>query len=388
MCKSQLWSQVTAMSDKGMARKPLTYSSAGVDIDLANQALKRIKPIIKTTYRSEVLKDIGGFGGLFSFPSDKFSDPVLVASTDGVGTKAQIARQVGRLDTIGIDLVAMCLDDLVCEGAEPLFMLDYIAAGYMQPDHIEQLVSGIVKGCLQAGCALIGGELAEHRDVMGMDEFDLAGFAVGVVERNDILGSELVSVGDKVIGIFSDGLRCNGYSLARKVLLSDSNLQTPSETLKRPAWKGATHCLADELLKPSLIYSPGIVKVKKALNHDEGSLAASSATPVSEKSLHAVAHITGGGIEGNLSRVLPNGLDAVLRRSKWPVPLIFGEIQRLGSVSDDEMEKIFNLGLGMIMIVDPKSTDFALKTINDCGFEASLVGEITAGDGKVTVLDE
>src|SRR6187401_2627457 len=222
-----------------------TYEAAGVDIAAGEEAVERIKDKVRSTFRPEVIGDIGGFGGLFSFANHRYRNPVLVSSTDGVGTKALIAQAAGRFETIGVDLVAMCVDDLVCQGAEPLFFLDYIAVGKLDPDHIEQLVEGVAEGCRQAGCALIGGEMAEHPGAMDPGEFDLVGFAVGVAERDQLITGEHVGDGDVVIGLPSPGLRSNGYSLARKVLL-----QGGRRNLDDPAWSGAPHTLSDELLVP------------------------------------------------------------------------------------------------------------------------------------------
>src|SRR6478672_4401824 len=258
-----------------------TYEAAGVDIAAGEEAVQRIKDKVRSTFRPEVIGDIGGFGGLFAFANHRYRHPVLVSSTDGVGTKAPIAQASGRLDTIGVDLVAMCVDDLVCQGAEPLFFLDYIAVGKLDPDHIEQLVEGVAEGCRQAGCALIGGEMAEHPGAMEPGEFDLVGFAVGVAERDQLLTGAKVTPGDVLIGLPSPGLRSNGYSLARRVLLERAD-----RSLDDPAFEGAHHDLAEELLRPSVIYAPAVLAVERVVD------------------VHAVAHITGGGIPGNLVRAL------------------------------------------------------------------------------------
>src|SRR5881397_3671008 len=289
-----------------------SYKAAGVDISAGEEAVDAIKDDVRSTYRPEVIGDIGGFGGLFAFPQHRFKNPVLVSSTDGVGTKAVVAQAVGRFETIGIDLVAMCVDDLVCQGAEPLFFLDYIAVGKLDPDHIEQLVEGVAAGCRTAGCALIGGEMAEHPGAMEPGEFDLVGFAVGVAERDRILRPEAVRPGDRLVGLPSPGLRCNGYSLARRVLLELAGLP-----LDGPAFAGTHHTLADELLHPSVVYAPALNALRRTIT------------------VHAAAHVTGGGIPGNLARVLPRHCDARVRRDAWEVPPIFGEIQRLGEVDDE-----------------------------------------------------
>jgi len=337
-----------------------TYRDAGVDIAAGEEAVERIKAKVRSTFRPEVIGDIGGFGGLFSFAGHRYRHPVLVSSTDGVGTKALVAQAAGRFDTIGVDLVAMCVDDIVCSGAEPLFFLDYIAVGKLDPDHIEQLVEGVAEGCRQAGCALIGGEMAEHPGAMDPGEFDLVGFAVGVVERDLMLGPERVHAGDVLIGLPSPGLRSNGYSLARRVLLERAGLP-----LDGPAYEGARHSLAEELLEPSVVYAPAI----RAL--------------VGDVDVHALAHVTGGGLPGNLPRALPKGADAVVDESSWEQPRIFGEIQRHGGITDDEMRKVFNLGLGMVAVVAAEDTYRALDTLRTAGIRAVEVGVVEKGHGHL-----
>jgi len=337
-----------------------TYADAGVDIDAGDRAVELIKDKVRSTYRPEVIGDIGGFGSLFAFPQDRYRDPVLVSSTDGVGTKAYLARATGRFSTIGIDLVAMCVDDIVCQGAEPLFFLDYIAVGHLDPDHIGQLVEGMAVGCRQAGCALIGGEMAAHPGSMERGEFDIVGFAVGVVERDRIITGETVAPGDVLVGLPSPGLRSNGYSLARQVLLDKAG-----RSLDEPAYDGAHHSLGDELLEPSVIYAPGIATLQRAVD------------------VRGVAHITGGGIPGNLSRILPSSVDAVVRKDAWEVPRIFSEIQRLGGVTDEEMARVFNLGVGMIVAVPRGDAYRALDVLRTEGYRAVEIGEIVSGGGRV-----
>ncbi len=338
----------------------LTYASAGVDIAAGEAAVDRIRSRVQATFRPEVIGDLGGFGGLFAFPQERYREPVLVGATDGVGTKALVAQAKGRFDTIGVDLVAMCVDDLVCQGAEPLFFLDYIAVGRLQPDHIEQLVAGVAEGCIQAGCALIGGEMAEHPGAMQPGQFDMSGFAVGVVERDRVLTGERLEPGDALLGLPSPGLRCNGYSLARQVLLEKGG-----RSLDDPAWEGAHHSLGDEMLEPSVIYAPAVVGLLQAVD------------------VRAVAHVTGGGLPGNVARVLPAGLDAVVRRGTWEEPAVFGEIRRLGHVSDEEMARVFNLGIGMVVAVPAGDAFRALDLLRERGHRAVQVGEVTRGTGKV-----
>jgi phosphoribosylformylglycinamidine cyclo-ligase len=337
----------------------LTYADAGVDIGAGDEAVERIKDVVRTTYRPEVVGDLGGFGGLFALATERYRQPLLVAATDGVGTKAQLASATGRLDTIGIDLVAMCVDDLVCQGAEPLFLLDYLATGRLDPERAERVVTGVAEGCRQAGCALIGGETAEHPGSLASEDFDLAGFAVGVVDRDQLLGPARVGPGDVLVGLVSPGLRCNGYSLARRALL-----EVGGRSLDEPAYAGATHSLADELLAPSVIYAPAVL----ALTREVG--------------VRAVAHITGGGIAANLARVLPSGCDAVVDRSAWPVPPVFGEIQRAGQVPDEEMDRVFNLGLGMVAVVAAEDAGRAVDVLQGWDRQALPVGRILSGGGR------
>lgn len=340
-----------------------TYAGAGVSIDAGEEAVERIKGKVRSTFRPEVIGDIGGFGGLFALDLARFRQPVLVSSTDGVGTKALVAQAVGRFETIGVDLVAMCVDDLVCQGAEPLFFLDYIAVGRLDPDHIEQLVEGVAEGCRQAGCALIGGEMAEHPGSMEEGEFDLVGFSVGIAERDELVTGARIVPGDVLIGLPSPNLRSNGYSLARRVLLDRAGLP-----LDGPAYAGAHHSLGDELLAPSVIYSPAVTALRKAVD------------------LRGIAHITGGGIPGNLNRVLPKGAAAEVERGSWEIPQIFTEIQRLGAVAPEEMDRVFNMGLGMIAVVPERDVFKALDTLRGKGVRAVEVGRIVPGDGTVTLV--
>ena len=340
-----------------------TYAGAGVDIDAGERAVDRIKQHVRSTFRPEVIGDIGGFGGLFALDLSGYRTPVLVSSTDGVGTKALVAQATGRFTTIGVDLVAMCVDDLVCQGAEPLFFLDYIAVGRLDPDHIDQLVDGVASGCRQAGCALIGGEMAEHPGAMEAGEFDLVGFAVGIVERDDLIDGRTITPGDVLIGLPSTNLRSNGYSLARRVLLERAGLP-----LDGPAYEGAHHSLGEELLAPSVIFSPAIRALQRAVD------------------VRGVAHITGGGLPGNLDRVLPSGTAAEVEWGTWEVPPIFGEIQRLGQVEDDEMVKVFNMGVGMVVVVPEDESFKALDVARSEGHRASIIGRIVPGDGDVRIV--
>jgi len=340
----------------------LTYSEAGVDIAAGEKAVELIKEHVRSTFRPEVVGDIGGFGGLFALDWKRFRDPLLVSSTDGVGTKSLIARLAGRRNTIGIDCVAMSVDDIAAQGAEPLFFLDYISVGKVVPEEIDELVAGVAEGCRQAGCALLGGEMSEHPGVMNPGEFDLVGFAVGVVERSGVLPHD-VRTGDRIVGFGSPGLRCNGYSLARAALL-----ERAGRDLQEPAWPGAHHTVADMLLEPSVIYAPAMLELTRKV-------------PV-----RAFAHITGGGIPGNLVRVLPDRCDGVVERGAWEEPRIFAEIQRAGDVADDEMEHVFNLGLGMLAVVARDAAEKAVDVVRAAGHDAWIVGEIVDGHGRARVV--
>jgi phosphoribosylformylglycinamidine cyclo-ligase len=332
-----------------------------VDIGAGDQAVERMKGLVT---------GIGGFGARFPLDMTRFTNPVLVSSTDGVGTKLVVAQATGRYDTVGIDLVAMCVDDLVCLGAEPLFMLDYIATGKVDPDQVATVVAGVHEGCRLAGCALIGGETAEHPGVMAPDDLDIAGFAVGVVEQGRELGPARVGEGDVIIGLPSPGLRSNGYTLARHVLL-----ERAGRSLRDAAWPGAGHALADELLRPSVIYAPAVLATLAAL--DAGASGGGG--------LHACAHITGGGIVGNLPRALPDGLGAQLDRSAWVEPRIFEEIWRLGAVEEDEMDRVFNRGVGMALVVAAGDAVAALAALAGAGVPSTVIGTVVRGEPGVKI---
>jgi phosphoribosylformylglycinamidine cyclo-ligase len=337
-----------------------TYAGAGVDIGAGEEAVERIKAAVRSTFRPEVIGDVGGFGGLFAFDPTRYVHPVLVAGTDGVGTKAVVARLADRFDTICIDLVAMSVDDIAAQGAEPLFFLDCISAGRLDPEQMELLVAGVASGCREAGCALIGGEMAELPGMLEPGHFDLVGFAVGVVERDRLITGATVAPGDRLIGLPSPGLRCNGYSLARRVLLD-----VAGRPLDGPAWPKAHHSLAEELLRPSVIYAPALVKLCHSVE------------------VKGLAHITGGGIPGNLSRVLPDNCDAIVVTSKWEVPEIFNQIQVAGDIGGEEMSKVFNLGIGMIAVVAPRDVYRAHDLLRDAGHDSVDIGEVVEGEGQV-----
>jgi phosphoribosylformylglycinamidine cyclo-ligase len=340
----------------------LTYADAGVDIAAGEKAVELIKEHVRSTFRPGALGELGGFGGLFDIGKLPYKDPLLVSSTDGVGTKAVLARQLQRYDTIGIDCVAMSVDDIAAHGAEPLFFLDYLAIGELVPEQVEDLVAGVARGCRDAGCALVGGEMAEHPGVLKPGEFDLVGFAVGVVERSKLLPAG-VDAGDRIIGLASPGLRCNGYSLARAAVAKGDL------ALEKPAWRGARHSLGAELLRPSVIYTPAVLELARKVD------------------VHALCHVTGGGIAGNLARVVPSKCDAVIDRGAWERPRIFSVIQAAGDIADEEMTHVFNLGLGMLAVVGADETRKALDTVRAAGHEACVVGEITNGRGSVMFAD-
>lgn len=303
-----------------------TYRQAGVDIEAGTEFVRRITPLVRGTFRPEVLTDLGGFGGLFRFDPSRFKDPVLVSGTDGVGTKLKIAFMMDRHDTVGIDLVAMSVNDIVVSGAEPLFFLDYFATGKLSIGTAENVVRGIAEGCRQAGCALIGGETAEMPSFYPDGEYDLAGFAVGVVDRDRIIDGQSITPGDAIIGVSSSGLHSNGFSLARRALLEQGGLKIDTSN----ADLGRT--IGETLLTPTRIYVKQILAV--AATHQ----------------VKGIAHITGGGITENLPRVFPHGTVAVIHRSGWTVPPIFRLIERLGHVERDEMYRVFNMGIGLILI--------------------------------------
>lgn len=348
-----------AHGDEALPPAALTYADAGVDIDAADAAVEAMRDLVASTAdRPGVIGSIGGFGGLFELPSG-FRRPTLVSSTDGVGTKMAVAMATGRFDTVGIDLVAMCVDDLVCCGARPLFFLDYQLLGRVDPVQVRAVMTGIAEGCRRAGCAIVGGELAEHPGLLAPGELDVAGFAVGIVERDAIIdGPARTRPGDLLIGLPSPGLRSNGYSLARRALLGAAG-----RALAEPAWEGSGEwTLADELLRPSVIYTPAVLD-----------LIGSGAE------VHAVAHVTGGGLPGNVPRVLGDGVDAFFDRSTWTVPRIFEEIRVAGGVDEAEMDRVFNLGLGMVVAVPAPEADAAVAVLSRAGHEARVVGSLVPG---------
>lgn len=334
--------------------KKTTYKQAGVDIEAGEKTVELIKSAARSTFRPEVLSELGGFSGLFSLDAGKYRQPVLVASTDGVGTKLKIARVLDQHDTVGIDLVAMGVNDLLVEGAEPLFFLDYIATGRLNPAKIAAIIKGIADGCRQAGCALLGGETAEMPDFYEDDDYDLAGFAVGVVEKSEIVDGRSIQDGDAVIGLASSGLHSNGYSLARQVLLEDGGL----DLSELP--EGLDLSLGEELLIPTRIY------VKPVLSLLENC------------QVHGLVNITGGGLTQNIPRVLPTGLGAEINIS-WEIPPIFKLIQKLGQIELDEMLKVFNLGAGFVIILPQTEVVKARTILEKNGEKVLIIGRIKKG---------
>lgn len=340
-------------------KEKITYKIAGVDIEAGNRAVGLIKNVVRSTFRPEVLTDIGGFSGLFSLNKDKYSNPVLVSSTDGVGTKLKIAHMLNKHNTVGIDLVAMCVNDIIVQGAEPLFFMDYLAVGKLVPETAATIIEGIAAGCRKAGCALLGGETAEMPGFYGEDEYDLAGFVVGIVEKDKIIDGSKIEEGDKILGITSSGLHSNGYSLVRKVLLEDAGINLTDVPLQLDS------TLADIVLAPTKIYVKPILSL------------------IENCSINGLAHITGGGITQNLSRILPDGLDAFIDTKLWVVPQIFNLIQELGNVEISEMFTAFNMGIGMVAVISESEMEKAKQLLEASGEKVYLIGEIRSGEGAV-----
>jgi len=334
----------------------ITYKKAGVDIDAGERFVELISPIAKKTFRKEVLTDIGSFSGLFSLDISRYKEPILVSGTDGVGTKLKIAFMADKHDSVGIDLVAMCVNDILTCGAEPLFFLDYLATARLIPEKAVDIVKGIAEGCAEAGCSLIGGETAEMPGFYQEGEYDMAGFAVGVVEKDKILDGRSVSPNDIIIGLASSGLHSNGYSLVRKIFFEYKKMAIDSFIPEL----GTT--LGEELLKPTKIY----VKAYKAVSN-----------------IKAMAHITGGGIPGNLPRVLPKTIGAKIKKGSWQEPPIFGLLRKEGNVPEQEMRRTFNLGIGYIMIVSPDSVDNTLSALKSASYDAYVIGETFSGNREV-----
>jgi len=336
--------------------KPLTYKDAGVDIDAGNALVDRINPLVKRTHRPEVLAGLGGFGGLFALPPGKYREAVLVSGTDGVGTKLMLAQRLNRHNTIGIDLVAMCVNDVLVQGAEPLFFLDYFACGRLDVDVTSDVVAGIAEGCHQAGAALIGGETAEMPDMYADGEYDLAGFCVGAVEREDMVDGSKIAAGDALIGIASSGPHSNGYSLIRKVLDIAGDARIDGRTAQ------------EVFLEPTRIYVKSVLGLMQ------------------EVTVKGLSHITGGGISENLPRALPNGLHAIVDTSSWHQGAVFDWLAEQGNIAVDEMRRTFNCGVGMIVVVAAADLATALATLESLGENAWHIGQVAAGADQVQYL--
>ncbi len=328
------------------------YRQTGVDIEAGNELIRRIKPVVRSTFRPEVLTDLGGFGGLFRFAASRYSDPVLVSGTDGVGTKLKLAFMMNRHNTVGVDLVAMCVNDVIVTGAEPLFFLDYFATGTLSVEKAEAVVTGIAEGCRQAGCALIGGETAEMPSFYSEGEYDLAGFAVGVVDRPQLIDGSTIRPGDVLIGLSSTGLHSNGYSLARRIFFEQARL-TPESRVS-----GLAESVGDVLLTPTRIYVKSILSLTATVT------------------LKGIAHITGGGLTENLPRIFPGNCRARIERGAWPIPTIFGVLKTMGAVEEEEMFRVFNMGVGMVLVVPKESVDSVLARARDLGEQGYRIGEV------------
>jgi phosphoribosylformylglycinamidine cyclo-ligase len=330
----------------------LTYKDSGVDITKGNQLIEKIKPIAKSTIRPGVLAGLGGFGAMFEIPLDKYKNPVLISGTDGVGTKLKVAEMLKKHDTIGIDLVAMCVNDLIVQGAEPLFFLDYFATGSLNPEIATSVIEGIGEGCRQSGCALIGGETAEMPGMYSGEDYDLAGFCVGIVEKDRIIDGTKVSEGDHIVALGSSGPHSNGYSLIRKVI--EKSAPTPDQL--------------NLLIEPTRIYVRSILSLLNTL-------------PV-----HAISHITGGGLLENIPRVLPSHLSAKLDSTSWTQPEIFQWIQDQGNIDSAEMYRVLNCGVGMVVVISKDSSNEAINHLNACGEKAWLIGEVVQFEGEQVII--
>jgi len=343
----------------------LSYKDAGVDLDVYEESMSRLPRLMRRTHTPRVMPLEGGFAGLFRLDfagklfARQYRDPVLVSCTDGVGTKLKVAQMVGRHDTVGIDLVAMCVNDALCCGAEPLFFLDYVAMGKDDPERLEQIVSGISDGCVESDSALIGGETAIMPDIYGVEDYDLAGFSVGVVERERLIDGSKITPGDVVIGIASSGLHSNGYSLVRKIVFDAAKL-SPTDIVAE--CDGAT--VADLLLTPTRIYT---VPIRRILGHYR-----------KKQVVHGIAHITGGGLRENLERILPAGTTLVIDKDSWPVPPVFTWLQKLGEVADDEMARVFNCGVGLALVVSEHFAESIASQLTDLGLDNWPIGRIAA----------
>lgn len=338
-------------------KKPLTYADAGVSFEAESEAISRLKRLVQTTYRPEVLSDVGSFGGLFALKT--YREPVLVSSTDSVGTKLKVAFKVGRHDTVGFDIVAHCGNDIVVQGAEPLFFLDYIGISKVSPAVIEEIITGLASGCREIGCALIGGEIAELSDIYTPGEYDLVGTIVGAVEKADVITGERITAGDQLIGLGSAGLHTNGFTLARRILFDRCNYSVDTHLPELSATVG------EALLACHKSYVNSILSLRKVCD------------------IKGLAHITGGGLPANVERILPDGCTAYIRNGTWEIPPIFPFLQEKGGVEASEMYRVFNMGIGMVVIVAPDAVDTALESLNASGESTYRIGEVIAGEKGV-----
>ncbi|MBP3966280.1 phosphoribosylformylglycinamidine cyclo-ligase [Paenibacillus lignilyticus] len=337
------------------------YKEAGVDIAAGNEAVERMKKHVKKTFRPEVLTDLGGFGGLFGLNKDKYEEPVLVSGTDGVGTKLKVAFAMDKHDTIGIDAVAMCVNDIIVQGAEPLFFLDYLACGKVEPAKIEAIVKGISDGCVQSGCALIGGETAEMPGMYQGDEYDIAGFTVGIVDKKNIIDGKTIAPGDVVLGLASSGIHSNGFSLVRRLLLETAGYGLGDAL---PELGGKT--LGEVIIEPTRIYVKSVLELIKQVQ------------------VKGMAHITGGGFIENIPRVLPEGVNVEIAYGSWPIQPIFGLMQEKGSITNRDMFTTFNMGVGMVVVVPAEQAEDALRIARELGEDAYIIGKVTEGSRVVT----
>lgn len=346
-----------------MAQKPLTYRDAGVDITKGNEAVERIKPLVARTKRPEVLGGLGGFGGLFELDLAKYKNPVLVSGTDGVGTKLRVAFLCNKHDTIGIDAVAMCVNDILVSGAEPIFFLDYVAVGHLEPEQLADVVSGIAEGCCQAGCALVGGETAEMPGFYADGEYDVAGFSVGIVEKSEIIDGSKIKSGDVLLGLPSTGLHSNGYSLARKVAFERAGLKANDYV------EALGESIGKVLLEPTRIYIPDVLPLLKK-NRD---------------AVLGMVHVTGGGLLENVPRILPPGVHAEINSEAWPTLPIFTWLQEQGDVPADDMYRTFNMGIGFILVINANDVDTVKEQLANDDVAYYEIGRIVEGDGPVLI---
>lgn len=337
------------------------YKKAGVDIAAGNEAVERMKKHVKRTFRPEVMADLGGFGGLFSLNKEKYEEPVLVSGTDGVGTKLKLAFAMDKHDTIGIDAVAMCVNDIIVQGAEPLFFLDYLACGKVVPEKIEAIVAGISEGCVQSGCALIGGETAEMPGMYTEEEYDIAGFTVGIVDRPKMIDGSTIAPGDAVIGFASSGIHSNGFSLVRRLLLEEVGYSLQDELAELGGAK-----LGHVLLEPTKIYVKSALQLIEKIN------------------VKGMAHITGGGFIENIPRVLPEGVNVDIKYGSWPILPIFELMQQKGNITNRDMFTTFNMGIGLVVVVPAEQAEEAVRIANELGEKAYTIGTVTEGNRIVT----